>query len=356
MSEHDVIVVGAGPIGLEVGAALKRAGVDYLHLEARQIGDTIARWPPDTSFFSAPERVAIAGIPVHARDQHSPTGESYLAYLRTVVELLGLEVRTYEPVVSIERTGDGFRLATETADGGRSYRCRRLVLAVGDMATPNRLGVPGEDLKHVRHVLPNPHRYFRRRLLVVGGKNSALEAALRAYRAGARVSLSYRRRSFDRSEVKPFLAPEIEMLIAKGEIRYLPETAPVEITPTHVVLAPTEDGEPTDGERRRVRADFALLEIGYAADTRLFEQAGVTLRGDERAPAYDPETMETDVPGLYVAGTAAGGTQKRIELFIETCHPHVERVLEALTGRPAEKVGSVPERNYGFELSDVQES
>lgn len=348
----DVAVVGAGPIGLELHAALKANGLKVVHFDAGQVGQTILDWPPDTHFFSAPERVSIAGVPAHNNDQRPLTQGQYLAYLRSVVEQLGLDVRTYERVEEIEpREGGGFNLYSCIRGDRRTATADRVIVATGDMAQPRRLGLPGEEKAHVHQVLHHPHRYFRRSLLVVGGKNSALEGALRAYRAGARVAISYRRDRFDPSIVKPWLLPEIEMLIQKGEIEFFPETVPGEIGDWDVTLSST-----TGGEVRTVQADFVLMATGYVADLHLFTCCGIELKGDSRAPVHDPDTMETDSPGLHVAGTIAGGSQQIYELFIETCHVHVERIVAAITGRECDPalIGSGRVRHYPFTLEDVQ--
>jgi thioredoxin reductase (NADPH) len=350
----DVAVVGAGPIGLEMAVALARARVDYLVFEAKQVGYTMSWWPPNTHFFSSPERLAIAGVPIPNVDQTKITGEAYLAYLRSVVEHLDLELKLYEPVIGIERHGDGFLLRTQPQAGPRTYQCQRVILATGGLAGPNKLGIPGEDLPHVSHYADDPHKYFRTDLVVVGGRNSALEAALRCWRAGARVTISYRRAEFDPEIAKRHLLAEINWLIREGKIAYYPETTPVEITPQHVVLAPTRDGKPVEGKRIHQPADFVLLCTGFAADMTLFEQAGVELGGDELAPSFSPETMETNVPGLYVAGTAIGGSQKRYKVFIENCHVHVERIVTAITGRPPSKTGNVQTREYRIAKEDAE--
>src|SRR3954470_9617209 len=176
-STTDVAIIGAGPIGLELAVALKRAGIDYLQFDARQIGYTISWFPPQTRVFSSNERIAIAGVPLQAPDQGKCTREQYLAYLRSVVQEFDLRVNTYEPVVAIDPdAAGGFVLTTCPAGGPRQSRPRRLVLATGGTDHPRRLGVPGEHLPHVGHYFDDPHKYFRRRVLIVGGKNSAVEA------------------------------------------------------------------------------------------------------------------------------------------------------------------------------------
>ncbi|MHC4402608.1 MAG: NAD(P)-binding domain-containing protein [Planctomycetota bacterium] len=330
VESFDVAVVGAGPIGLEMAAELKRAGVDYVQFEAHQIGHTFTWWPPHTQFFSSPEFVSIAGIPIHTVDQMKLTREAYLAYLRSVVEQLDLKVNLYERVERAERADEGFILHTSTRLGRRTYRCRRVVLASGGMAAPNRLGIPGEDLPHVSHYLAEPHQYFRTRLVVVGGMNSALETALRCWRAGAKVTISYRRAELGRGAAKRHLRAEVMMWIRKGEIEFLPETVPVQITPEHVVLAPARVVEPAESDLVPLPADFVILSTGFVADMSLAEQLGVTLHGPEKVPEHSPATMETDSPGVYLAGTAAGGTQRQYKLFIENGHAHVQKILAAL--------------------------
>jgi thioredoxin reductase (NADPH) len=353
----DVGIVGAGPIGLELAAALKRAGVDYLHFEARQIGHTFTWWPRNTCFFSTTERIEIAGIPIQNTAQQRTTGEEYLAYLRSVVEQLDLRVRTYEPVVGVERQEDGFLLRTQPLAGERHFFCRKLVLAIGDMHGPNLLNIPGEDLSHVSHYFVDVHPYFRQRLLIVGGRNSAAEAALRCWRAGAQVTLSYRRAEFDAKLIKHWILPDLMAQIELGNIGFLPLTVPAVITPEHVVLEQLyEDGTPS-AQRLEQPADFVLLLTGFQADMSLFEMAGVTLAGESQTPIYDSETMETEVPGLYVAGTAAAGRrQEKYALFIENTHVHVGKIVQALTGRWPDRLGAIPARQYDLPLEAIQDN
>ena len=331
MKRADVAIVGAGPIGLELAVALKRAGIDYVHFDAKQVGYTISWFAPQTKFFSSNERIAIAGVPLQTADQGKATREEYLAYLRAIVQQFDLRVNTYEPIVGIERNDedDSFTLTSQPAGNARAVtRVKKLVLATGGTDRPRRLNVPGEDLPHVDHYFRDPHAYFGKRLLIVGGKNSAVEAALRCHQAGATVAMSYRRERLPERSIKYWLLPEINGLITSGRIEGYFQSQPVEITPTHVTLA-------RGGERFDVNADFVLALIGYEQDNTLFKLAGLELRGDCGAPVFDEQTMETSVPGIFVAGTAVGGTQDKYTVFIENCHVHVERILSALTGRAA---------------------
>lgn len=329
---YEVLIVGAGPIGIEMAVALKRAGVDAAHLDAGSVGATIEWWAPGTRFFSSPERIAIAGVPLASLEQEKATREEYLAYLRQVVRTFDLEIAQYERVTEIRREGDGFVVESVrnrgSAEGtARTWRAKRVVLAIGDMHRPHIVGIPGEEMGHVSHYLEEPHRYFGQRVAIVGGKNSAVEAAIRCSRIGARVTISYRQGEFS-EKVKYWLRPELLSLIKHKKIGFEPETVPTRITEEGVWVR-----DVSGGDERLLAADFVLMLTGYVQDTTLFEQVGVELVGAERAPKHNPRTMETNVPGLFVAGTAAAGTQVGgVKVFIETSHVHVRRIMRAITG------------------------
>jgi len=352
MERTRVAIVGAGPIGIELAVALKREGVDYVHLDAGQVGSTIQWYAPGTKFFSSPERIAIAGVPLVTPGQDKAIREQYLAYLRAVVDQFDLAIRTYTRVESIRRAEDGFVLESVPSSHGvggpgdmdRSpcesntspslLHARRVVLAIGDMHRAQLLGIPGEDLPHVSHFFDDPHVYFRRRVLIVGGKNSAAEAALRCHRVGADVTISYRGQRFDPKRVKYWVRPELEWLIDKGRISFLPGTQPVRITPDAVRLERIAGSGESTGGPIEVATDFVLLLTGYEQDASLFESLGVDLVGPQRRPRLNHATMETNVPGLYVAGTAVGGTQAGgVKIFIENSHVHVDRIVASILGR-----------------------
>ncbi len=327
MTESNVAIVGAGPIGVELAAALKRASVDYVQFESGQIAQTIYEFAPQMRFFSSSQRIQLAAIPIQTTDQSKCTREEYLAYLRSLVQQLGLEVRTYERVTEIERIGAKYLLRTQTRSGREhTHQTSNLVLATGGTSTPRTLGILGEELPHVGHDLNDPHKYFRRHVLVVGGRNSAIEAALRCYHAGADVAISYRNAQFH-DRVKYWLKPEVEMLVETGRIDGFMETIPVAISADAVRLHRIGSDETI-----KVPADFVLLMIGYIADMSLFQQVGVELVEPDNAPVHNEQTMETNVPGVYVAVTAVAGTQTTFQVFLENCHVHVDRIVAALIG------------------------
>jgi bacillithiol disulfide reductase len=322
----ELAIIGAGPIGIELAIAVKRAGIDYIQFDARQIGYTISWFAPQTRFFSSNERLAIAGVPLFTPDQTKATREQYLAYLRCAVVQFDLKINSYEPVVNIRPGSGEFLLTTRRGGGERTYRAHKLVLATGGTERPRRLDVPGYDLPHVSHYFQDPHTYFQKDLLIVGGRNSAVEAALRSHNAGARVAISYRKGGFDANSIKYWLWPEMNGNIKTGQLKAYFNTTVKEIRPGGAVLA-CEDGKTVD-----VPADFVLLLIGYESDMTMCRMAGVELKQPGNVPVFDPATMQTNVPGVYVAGTAIGGTQERYAIFIENCHVHADRIVASLTG------------------------
>jgi thioredoxin reductase (NADPH) len=324
MSQHRVAIIGAGPIGLELAIALKQSGIDYVHLDAGQIGATMQWYPLEMLFHSSAERLAIAGVPIQVPDQQKPKREEFLAYLRAVVQQFALHVRTFERVETVTRLGDGtFEVHTRAVDGPHVYHVQNVVLAIGAMHAPKLLGIPGEDLPHVTHYFRDPHTYFGKQLLVIGGRNSAIEAAVRCQRAGAHVTLSYRREDFDAKSVKFWLLPEIRSMIRDDRVRFLPRTSPVEIRGGTVLLDTGQE----------IAADFVLALTGYHQDTTLFDMLGIDMHGEDRKPRLDEETMETNVPGVFVAGTAvAGSPAERVRVIVEDCHVHVPRIVRRLLG------------------------
>lgn len=339
-SEHpstvsvEVLIIGAGPIGIETAAVLGDEGRDVLVVDAGAIGNTIQRtFPPQTRFFTSPERLAIRGWPVTSPTEDKVTGEEYLAFLRAFATGKGLAVRTFSRVVGISGREGNFTVRIAALDGDEySIHAEVLILASGGIDRPRKLGVAGEDLPHVRSHLGDPHRYFGRTVAVVGGRNSAVESALRLYRVGAHVHLVHREAHLY-SRVKPWIKPDVESLMAEGQIVSHMSTSIKEISPGGLEL--TQVG--SDAESQWISVDDVLLQIGYEQSSELFDLAGIELIGPQRAPAVDSETLRSNVPGIYVVGTAIAGTQAGFKVFIENSHQHADQVAAALAGRPAPK-------------------
>ena len=349
-----IAIIGAGPIGIELAAALKVRGVPYRHFEAGEIGATVSWWAPQTRFFSSPDRIAIAGVPLITQNQEKATREEYLAYLRCVVSQYRLVVDTFTRVTSLKQREDepGFSIiarrsffgvgdprssarSLEADETSEQITAGKVILTIGDMHRPRRLGIPGESLPHVSHYFDDPHRYIGKRVLIVGAKNSAVETAIRLARVGATVTMTNRRGEFDRGRIKSWLYPELVSLLRCGKVECHFRTIPVSIDHRTVTLAPTDRHGRVAKRSSAITlpSDFVFLLTGYEQDKSLFDAVGVELEGEGGVPKFNPETMETNVPGVYVAGTAAGGTQfNGVKLFIENCHVHVERIVQALTG------------------------
>lgn len=333
MHRTDVVIIGAGPIGIELAVRLKREGIDYIHFEAKQVGATMQWWPQGTRWFSSNDRIAIAGVPLITPNQEKASREQYLAYLRQVVTQFDLDVRTYEPVTDIDREEGGFVISTEPSAGTAQRFAKRIILATGGTDKPRKLGIPGADLPHVLHYYDDSHTFFRRRVLVLGGKNSAVETALRCHHVGAKVALAHRGEGLPEKSIKYWLMPEIKGLLKSNTIEGYFNAETINITPTHVTLKRTVGGS---AETFDVPADFVLAMIGYEQDSRLFRLAGVDLAGDDGQPVFDDATMQTNVPGIYVAGTAMGGTQQKYRVFLENCHVHIDRIVASFKGETSD--------------------
>ncbi len=325
---RDVLIVGAGPSGLATAIACRHHGLDYLVLEQGALVDAIARFPLNMVFFTTPELLEIGGVPL-TTPYEKPTRAEALRYYRKVTDVFQLQIALFERVAAVEPEGEGddaiFAVSTRTRLGAeRVRRARAVVLAMGYYDRPNRLGVPGEDLPHVSHYYPEPHPFYRRRVVVVGGKNSACEAALDLHRNGVKVTLVHRGESLGDS-VKYWVRPDMENRIKEGSVAAHFSTRVVEIRSTAVVVE-------TAGERREIAADAVLLLTGYRADPAFLQSAGVELDDVTLIPRHDPITFETNVPNLFVAGGQLAGVRTGT-IFIENGRFHGEQIAKALAAR-----------------------
>ncbi len=312
-----VVIVGAGPIGIACGVEAKRRGIDAVLLEKGCIANSIYAYPPNLVFFSSARQLEIGGVPFVCAG-HRPTRAEVLTYYRRVVEHYELDVRSYQRVEDIRTDSDRGHLVQ--ASGDRLYAARYVVLATGCYDHPNLLGVPGEDSSNVSHYAKEGHAFFRQKVTVVGGQNSAVETALDLLKSGAEVTLVHRGASLGDS-VKYWLRPEIENRIADGSIRAFFE-AQVERIERRKVLIRTKTEECL-----RLESDFVFILTGYHADFAFLARAGVVLEEDTQRPLHDPATLETNVPGIYVAGTVAGGRETG-KLTIETTRYHAQLIFQ----------------------------
>jgi thioredoxin reductase (NADPH) len=317
---RDLIVVGAGPAGLAVAIAAHKAGLDYEVLEKGVLVNGIFRFPRHMTFFTTPELLEIGGMPF-VTPYEKPTQTEALKYYRRVVDAYDLRITLGEEVVSLARgrTRDGPRFRLRTRSGTR--RTGSVVLATGYYDNPNLLGIPGEDLPHVSHYYTEPHSYYRKRVVVVGGKNSAAIAALELYRAGAAVTLVHRRPQLADS-VKYWIRPDILNRIREGAITARFNTCVVEIRDASVLV---DHG----GQRAEIPAAAVFLLTGYHPDTALLRSAGARVDEATLVPEHDPQTLETNVPGLYVAGALVSGRHTS-RIFIENGRFHGEAIVGSI--------------------------
>jgi thioredoxin reductase (NADPH) len=314
----DIAIVGAGPTGLATAIEAHRRGLKYLVFDKGCITNSILGFPTHMIFFTTPELLEIGGMPL-VSDREKPSRNEALKYYRKVVQAFGIRVRQYEEVQQLEKTGTTFRVRTAAGE----YTARHIVLATGYYDNPNKLGIPGEDLPHVSHYYTEPYSYFDRDVVVVGGRNSAAEAALDLFRGGARVSLVHRGAEMG-STLKYWVRPDIENRLKAGEVKPFFNSLVKRITPESVEIDQA-------GTLHSLHADRVFLLTGYHSSTKFFEQLGVKWDPDTLRPQFNSETFETNVPGVYLAGSIVGG-RFNAEVFIENGRFHGESVVKAIAG------------------------
>ena len=329
-SHEAVLIVGAGPIGLACAISARRRGVDPLVIDAGAIVNSIVHYPTGMTFFTTPERLEIGNHPITCAGS-KPTREEAMMYYRGIARAEELRVRTFTRFVTAERNGDRIRCTLDTLAGRQELTCDRLVLATGYFDCPNRLGVPGEELQHVHHYFDEPHLGWGLDVVVIGGKNSAVEAALQLYRAGARVTLVYRGTALKPS-VKYWLRPDIENRIKAGEIQTRFGANIDSIEPGAITV------RTGDGATKRLAADRVYALIGFTPDFELFRRIGIELDPVTARPTLDPETLETNVPGIHMAGSIVSG-RAISEVFIENGRYDGEKIFgDPVARRHAEEL------------------
>ena len=320
---YDVICIGAGPTGLACAIDAKVDGLHPLVIDKGCLCNSLFHYPTNMSFFTTPERMEIGDLPMTTA-AGKPTRAEALKYYRRAVEHFELEVRQYEKVDRIEGKDEAFTVHTNDSDGRHhEYRGRKIVIATGFYDRPNYLNVRGEELPHVSHYFTEAHPYWNREVVIVGGGNSAAEAALELFRAGAHVTIVHRDAEMSKG-LKYWVKPDIENRIQGSEIRAMFNTQVVSIAANHVTVknGRTEESVPASQV-------FAL--IGYHPDFDFLTRHGIVLDPKTKKPAIDPETLETNVPGIYVAGVVVGGTQTS-RIFIENGRFHGRQIIAAIAG------------------------
>jgi thioredoxin reductase (NADPH) len=327
-SDCDLLIVGGGPCGLAAAISAQRAGLKPLVLEARVICSTIEQYPIYVRFFSTAEKLELGDVPFTVATE-KPTRRDGLAYYRAVVRHFDVPVRQYERVERIDASSGGFTVHSRASGGvERTTNAKAVVIATGYFGSPNRIDVPGEELPHVTHVYREGHEAFQQPVVVVGGGNSAAEAALDLWRSGASVTLVHFGPWFDK-KIKPWVLPDLENRITDGSIGIRWNSRVARITPACVEIEAAS--------RESLPATRVYLMTGFAPDLELLRQVGVPIDSTTGVPRHDPDTLETSVPGVFIAGVVVAGFDAN-KVFIENGRYHGDKIVARMLGRrpPAE--------------------
>lgn len=325
--ELDILVVGAGPCGLAVGIAAREHGLSCAMFDRGAITQAMLDHPTYTTYFSGPEKLEIGDLPFTTAGD-KPSRREAVRYYRRVASYFDLDVRQYEEVRQIVPVDGGFRVYTATREEDREYLARNVVIATGYYDNPRNLDVPGAELPKVDYYFREPFRYWDQDVVVVGGGNSAADAALTVWREGGRVTIVHLFDELD-AGVKPWVRPDIDNRIREGAIPALWRSRLAEIRPSEVVVESLDTGE-----RTALKNDWVLAMIGYEADPSILRELGVEVDEVTAIPAHDPATMETNVRGVFLAGVVASGHDAN-KIFIENGKLHGPLIARAV----AERIG-----------------
>jgi thioredoxin reductase (NADPH) len=323
-ASFDALVVGAGPTGLACGIELKQRGVSTLLVEKGCVVNSLYNYPTNMTFFTTPELLEIGNIPMTSLND-KPNRHEALKYYRRVADHYKLQIRDYERVNRIEGQDDDFRVfTTDRLDCNHTYRARKIVLATGYYDVPNMLDVPGEELDKVMHYYKEPHPYYNHDVIVVGAKNSSAIAALELFWTGARVTLIHRGPGIH-NNVKYWIKPNIENRIKSGEIKAFFHSRVIEIRKDSVRVATPED-------EITLRNDFVFALVGYRPDLEFLGETGITLEPSTLRPRTDPQTLESERAGVYLAGVIVAGMHTN-EIFIENGRFHGKAIAESIASK-----------------------
>jgi thioredoxin reductase (NADPH) len=323
-SSYDVICIGAGPTGLACAIEAKREGMHPLVLDKGCLCNSLYHYPVNMTFFTTPERMEIGDLPMTISGG-KPNRAEALTYYRRAVEHYAVETRLYEKVLSVKGK-DGDFVVTTSDDGAvqHEYRAKKIIFATGYYDRPNPLGIPGEDLPHVSHYFTDAHPFWNQDVVVIGAQNSAAEAALDLFRGGARVTMVHRGPAVGKS-LKYWVKPDIENRISAGEVKALFNTHVTRIEP-HQVHVKNGAGE------KVLPAAQVFAMTGYHPDFDFLEQQGIQFDPVTRKPDLNPDTLESNIPGIYLAGVIVGG-QNTSQIFIENGRFHGKQIITAMTGK-----------------------
>ncbi|RQO72116.1 YpdA family putative bacillithiol disulfide reductase [Pedobacter sp. KBW06] len=313
MKDYDVLIIGAGPIGMACAIEAKKAGLSYVIVEKGALVNSLYNYPVFMTFFSTSQRLEIGDVPFVSINP-KPNRNEAVEYYRRVAEKFSLNIHLFERVEKVRKETDGL---FEVGTSKTTYKAKQVIIATGFYDIPLLMGIPGETLPKVTHYYKDPHLYAFQNVVVIGANNSAIDAALETYRKGAKVTLVIRRGEIG-SYVKYWVRPDIENRIKEGEITAHFNSEVLSVTPDQVVIK-TPEGEQV------IENDFVIAMTGYQPDFGMLKKLGVEM-GDGSQPFYDPETMESNLPGLYLAGVVCGGMDTH-KWFIENSRVHAEQIF-----------------------------
>lgn len=319
MQQADAIIIGGGPCGLSAAIELQNIGLKPIVIEKGNVVNAIYNYPTHQTFFSTSEKLAIGDFPFII-EERKPRRNQALVYYREVVKAKKINIHKFEEVSKVEKRGEKFIVSTSKDIYETSY----VVVATGYYDQPNYLDVPGEKLPHVFHYFKEAHPYFDTDVVVIGGKNSSVDAALELHKAGARVTVVYRGSEYSQS-IKPWILPEFDSLIRNGEIAMHFNTDVVAIDENSITVS-------TLGEEKVLKADFVFAMIGYHPNHDFIRAMGVQIDNETGRPQFNPDTMETNVKNLFIAGVIAAGNNAN-EIFIENGRFHGGQIAKAIQER-----------------------
>lgn len=318
MKKFDLVIIGGGPTGINCAIAAAKAGLDYVILEKGVLVNSLYHFPVNMTFFSTSQKLEIGGIPFISHGE-KPTRSEALEYYRRLIQKFDLKIHMYEEVTSMAPQTDGQYLIKSSKE---AYLTKFVIIATGFYDTPRMMGVPGENLPKVVHYYNDPHPFLGQKVLVVGARNSACDAALETYYKGSEVTMAIRGEEIS-PKVKYWIRPNIVNRIKEGSIKAYFKTIVKEIRPHEVVL------EGPDGEFT-IENDFVLAMTGYQPNFELFQQFGIACSEDEvKLPIQNAETLETNLPNVYMAGVVCSGLETS-KLFIENTRDHAEKIVEQI--------------------------